>query len=209
MQIAQYDTPPTLGQLFRLWSGIGLQSFGGGASTVFLIQRTFIEQHRWLTAEEFTQFWALCLFTPGINLIAVTVLIGRKLGGVSGIAVSLAGMLVPSATITSLMAAGFVIIQHFSATSAILRGVVPATAGVMALVAWNFARPVVQREFKAGWWPLSLNVILMLVAAVTILLFKLSVAIVLVGIALVGMVLFTPWRTAQPPTPDEGSEEHD
>ncbi|HCJ32793.1 MAG TPA: hypothetical protein DHV65_00615, partial [Ktedonobacter sp.] len=44
--------------------------------------------------------WNLCIFTPGINLVALTVLIGRKLGGTWGIVVSLAGMLLPSAMVT-------------------------------------------------------------------------------------------------------------
>src|ERR1700724_3996479 len=94
-------------QLFRIWASIGLQSFGGGASTTFLIQRTFIEKHSWLTMEEFLHLWNLCLLTPGINLVALTVLIGKKLGGAWGIVASLAGMLVPSAAITCLLAAIF------------------------------------------------------------------------------------------------------
>ena len=68
------DPKPTIWQLFRIWAGIGLQSFGGGASTTFLIQRAFIEKHKWLSMEEFLHLWNLCLLTPGINLVALTVL---------------------------------------------------------------------------------------------------------------------------------------
>src|ERR1051326_3891465 len=91
---------PGTWKLFRIWTGIGLQSFGGGASTTLLIQRAFIDKYGWLTLEEFAHLWNLCIFTPGINLVALTVLIGRKLGGVRGIVASLAGMLLPSALIT-------------------------------------------------------------------------------------------------------------
>src|SRR5262249_37167793 len=94
-------------QLLRIWTGIGLQSFGGGTSTVFLIQREFIEKRNWLTMEEYIILWNLCLFTPGINLASLTILIGRKLGGYRGIVASLVGMLLPSATITCLLTAGF------------------------------------------------------------------------------------------------------
>src|SRR5690348_16560303 len=38
--MALQDPRPGKWQLFRIWAGIGLQSFGGGASTTFLIQRT-------------------------------------------------------------------------------------------------------------------------------------------------------------------------
>jgi chromate transporter len=204
MQIAQYEAPPTLWRLFCLWCSIGLQSFGGGASTVFLIQRVFTERHRWLTSEEFAENWSLSQFTPGINLLATTVLIGRKLGGTVGIAVSLAGLLIPSATITCLLAVGFEQIQHFPATNAVLRGVVPATAGVMLVVGLNFALPILKRAYKVGLFSLVLNGALMILAAVSILWLRLIVPIVIIGFALLGVVLFTPWRAA--PTPMQKSE---
>lgn len=109
------DPRPSTWQLFRIWAGVGLQSFGGGASTTFLIQRAFIEKHRWLSIEEFMHLWSLCLLTPGINLVALTVLIGKKLGGTRGIVASLAGMLLPSAAITCLLAAIFKQIEHVAA----------------------------------------------------------------------------------------------
>ena len=68
--MALQDPRPGKWLLFRIWAGIGLQSFGGGASTTFLIQRTFIEKHTWLSMEEFTYLWNLCVLTKesGDNL---------------------------------------------------------------------------------------------------------------------------------------------
>src|SRR3989442_15706841 len=114
-------------QLFRIWASIGLQSFGGGASTTLLIQRAFIEKYKWLSMEEFAHLWNLCILTPGINLVALTVLIGKKLAGTRGIAASLAGLLLPSAIITCLLTAGFKTVENQPAVQAILRGVIPAT----------------------------------------------------------------------------------
>src|SRR5438445_2090480 len=109
------DAGPGKWQLFRIWASIGLQSFGGGASTTFLIQRAFIEKHRWLSMEEYTRLWSLCILTPGINLVALTILIGRKLGGAWGIVISLAGLLLPSAIITCLITAGFKTVENLPA----------------------------------------------------------------------------------------------
>src|SRR5438067_9367000 len=89
---AQDSAPPTLWTLLRIWAGIGLQSFGGGASTLLLIQRTFVEERAWVGADEMGRLWNLCLLTPGINLLALTVLLGRKLGGTWGIVASLVGL---------------------------------------------------------------------------------------------------------------------
>lgn len=192
----QSQTPhPGIWQLFRIWAAIGLQSFGGGASTIFLIQRAFIDKHGWMTMEEFTRYWNLCIFTPGINLVALTVLIGRKLGGAWGIVVSLAGMLLPSGLITCLLAAGFVLIQNIHAVQAVVRGVVPATAGIMLVVGLRFAQPLMQLAWKEGWLRLGISVVLIAFCALTIIALKISVIPILLVTALAGMLFFTSWRT--------------
>jgi chromate transporter len=193
---------PGAWKLFRIWTLIGLQSFGGGASTTFLIQRTFIEQYHWLTMEEFLHFWNLCILTPGINLVAVTVLIGKKLGGIPGIIASLAGMLVPSAAITCLLTALFTQIEHIEAVQAILQGVVPATGGIMLLVGFNFARPLVSRSRKVGMVYLLASGAVILACALAIILLKISVVIVIVGAVLIGAFFFSP--RSHPPALEAG-----
>ena len=188
--MALQDPRPGKWQLFRIWASIGLQSFGGGASTNFLIQRTFIEKHKWLTIEEFLYFWNLCVLTPGINLIAVTVLIGRKLGGVGGIAVSLAGMLLPSALITCLLTLGFTSVEHVPAVQAILRGVVPATGGIMLLVGLNFALPLIRRGYKDGIFYLLISCAFIIAFALAVLLLKISVIVVILSAILLGALTF-------------------
>ena len=198
------DPRPGKWQLFRIWASVGLQSFGGGASTTFLIQRTFIEKHKWLSMEEFTYLWNLCVLTPGINLIALTVLIGRKLGGVGGIAVSLAGMLLPSALITCLLTVGFKSVENQPAVQAILRGVVPATGGIMLLVGLNFALPLIRRSYKEGLLYLSMSGVLIIVFALAIIFLKLSVIVVVVGAVFLGAFFFVPKSASPLPGKGEG-----
>src|SRR5437764_3163793 len=177
-------------QLFRIWASIGLQSFGGGASTTFLIQRAFIEKHRWLSMEEFMRLWNLCILTPGINLVALTVLIGKKLGGTWGIVTSLAGILLPSATITCLLAVTFKQIEHVAVVQAVLRGVIPATGGIMLLVGLNFALPLIRRGYKEGVLYLLASSVVIIACALAVILLKLRVAVVIRGSAFIVVVLF-------------------
>lgn len=202
--VQQYARPTTW-QLFRVWAGIGLQSFGGGASTSFLIQRTFIDTYQWMTMEEFLHFWNLCQFAPGINLVALTILIGRKLGGTWGIVMSLAGMLIPSATITCLLTAGFRNVENIPAVQAALKGILPATAGVMFVVGLRFAQPIFKVVSKEGIVRLIMNIAIILLSAVAIILLQLSAILVLFGAALLAMLLFTSWRTR--PTPANSVQE--
>ncbi len=205
MHIAQQDYKPNTWQLFRIWAGIGLQSFGGGASTTFLIQREFVEKHCWLTQEELAHLWNLCVFTPGISLIALTILIGRKLGGRVGIVSSLLGMLLPSATITCLLTVGFQAIEHASAVQAIIKGIIPATAGIMLIVGLRFAQPQFTIALQSGLPHLYISILVILACFVVIALLNFPVALVLPAAGLLGIVLFTPKLQ----TKQEDGEKHD
>lgn len=165
---------------------------------MLLIRREFVERRRWMDDEEMSRFWNLCLFTPGINLIALTVLIGRKLGGPWGVVASLAGMLLPSSLVTCLLAVGFALVQHSTTVHAVLRGVIPATAGIMGVVGLNFARPLVERGLREGLGSLSGSIAIMLLSALALIAFNLPVTIVLVSLALLGIAVFTPWRSPIP-----------
>ena len=202
------DPGPGKWQLFRIWASIGLQSFGGGASTTFLIQRAFIEKHRWLSMEEFVRLWNLCILTPGINLVALTVLIGKKLGGTWGIVASLAGMLLPSATITCLLAAIFKQIEHVAAVQAVLRGVIPATGGIMLLVGLNFALPLIRRGYKEGVLYLLASSVLMIICAFAVIFLKLSVIVVILSAILLGALFFSS-KPVPPQLKEGGEDNHD
>jgi chromate transporter len=182
-------------RLFRIWASIGLQSFGGGASTTFLIQRAFIEKHNWLSMEEFAYLWNLCILTPGINLVALTVLIGKKLGGTWGIVISLAGMLIPSATITCILAAIFIQVENVAAVQAVFRGVIPATGGILLVVGLNFALPLVRKAYKEGLLFLLASGVLIIACAAAVIFLKLSVIIVILGAAFAGTILFSSRST--------------
>ncbi|GAC1393609.1 MAG: chromate transporter [Ktedonobacteraceae bacterium] len=188
------DLTPDIWRLLRIWVGIGLQSFGGGASTTFLIRHAFVEKYGWLTEDDLQRLWNLCVFTPGINLVALSVLIGRKLGGTWGVVLSLAGFLIPSATITCLLTVGFTIVESVPAIQAMLHGVVPATAGIMLLVGLGFARPLSITMYKEGSVKLLLSIAIVIGCIVAIVVLKVAVIFVVLGAALLGIIFFTPRR---------------
>ena len=138
-----------------------------------------------------THLWNLCVLTPGINLVALVILIGRKLGGGAGIISSLVGMMMPSALITCLLAAGYQEIERASAVQAIIKGVIPATAGIMLIVGVRFAQPQLKISLQSGRPSLCISILLILVCFVVIALLNFSAALVLPCAGLLGIVLFT------------------
>jgi chromate transporter len=45
--------------LFRVWAWIGFQSFGGGATTLYLMRRVTVEEQHWLSDEEYSLYWGI------------------------------------------------------------------------------------------------------------------------------------------------------
>lgn len=188
--MTETEVSPGPWRLLLLWAGIGFQSFGGGASTQFLIQEQFTVRHTWLTQEELLHYLSLCTLTPGINIIALTILIGRKLAGTRGIIASLAGLLLPSAAITCLLAALVTRFEDHPAVPAALRGVVPATAGAMLLVGVNYLRPLARTARRDGPGAIAASVAILAAAALSIIVLRVPVVVVVLAAIGLGALLF-------------------
>ena len=140
----------TISRLFITWLRIGLTSFGGGAVTQYLIQEYFIYKRKWITAEEYAHLLAMCQITPGMNIIAVTVLIGKRLGGSMGIFVSLMGLILPSVSITIGMAAIYTNVSQFPRSQAALQAVFAAVFGIALVTNWRNVRPILVSNHQCG-----------------------------------------------------------
>lgn len=152
---------PTGWKLFRLWLAIGAQSFGGGTATQYLIYQAFVDRRRWLRPEEFAHSFSVCQLTPGINLLALTILLGWRLRGPTGVAISLAGLLLPSVTITVLMTALYAGVRELPVVRAALRGIVPATVGLGLLMSWQIAKPLLAASRGIGNGSLLVDLLLL------------------------------------------------
>ncbi len=141
---------PTMGRLFLTWLHIGSTSYGGGAVVQYLIQEHFIHEHNWLTAEEYARILAMCQITPGLTLIAITIMIGKRFGGWAGILISLAGLIVPSAAITVAMTAIYAGIRELPPVQAALRSVFAAIVGISLATSWRNVRPILVNNWKRG-----------------------------------------------------------
>lgn len=136
--------------LFREWLLIGAQSFGGGAATSYLIQQTFVARLKRVEPEEYARLSAMVQLVPGMNLLALTTLLGWRLRGAQGVVLSLAGLLVPSVSIALVMSAAYLSAQHLPVTQAALRGVIPAMAGVSLATLVRTTQPVFEARRHEG-----------------------------------------------------------
>jgi len=152
---------PSPSQLLREWLLIGLQSFGGGNATFALIRQTFVERKHWIDAGEFNRLFALVQITPGINLLALNILIGKRLLGWRGILISLFGLLLPSVAVATLLTAGYARVQHTSIAQNALHGFLPATVGLGCVTSIQMAHTSLKEAKKEGRLSLILGLALL------------------------------------------------
>jgi len=197
---------PSLWELFSTWLVIGIQSFGGGSSTLILIHEA-CKKHGWLDDDEFVRWWALVQIAPGINLIKFTLLIGRKLRGVPGMAAAAAGLLVPSALVTVLMTAGFTAVQGQPLVQAAMRGVLPAAIGLSLAMGVQMGQPLAVRAYREGPPRLAVSILIVVAAAGLMASSAISPVVALLGAGAAAIVLhiLVPARRTPPP-PDEDRE---
>lgn len=181
---------PSLWYMFWLWVRLGAQSFGGGSTTLLLIRRAVVEERGWVSDDEFARDWAICQVAPGINLLAVTVLLGWRVAGGVGALLALLGLLLPSVSITIVLTACYARIRDLSLTQAALRGVIPATVGLSLLMDYRLAWPLLRAARRESLASLALSCALLAGGAVVMLLWSLPVVWVLLGGGLVGAVGF-------------------
>jgi chromate transporter len=164
-----------------------VQSFGGGVATLALIRRTSVEQKQWVTAEEFARYWSLVQLVPGVNLLAITILLGRKVGGWRGVIQALTGILFPSVTITILLTLAYRSVQAVPKVQAALGGVIPAVVGLGLINAFQIARPLLRKSENKATLALGLSIVGASAAALG----HLPVVAVLLGSG----ILFGCWRS--------------
>jgi len=127
-------------ELLRAWLAIGTQSVGGGSSTLFLMRLFLVERNRWMSQREFLEDWALSRLSPGIHLVALSGLLGRRVDGVRGAAISVLGMMLPAGIITAALTAGYGLVRDEPLIRAALAGMGPATVGLTLGVTFALAR---------------------------------------------------------------------
>jgi chromate transporter len=83
-----------------------------------------------MSAREFGEAWALSQLSPGIHLVALAGLIGRRVAGWRGVAAAVGGMMIPAAAITVALTAAYSVIAASAIARAALAGIAPVTGGM-------------------------------------------------------------------------------
>lgn len=133
---------PTHADLFLAFFKITLSGFGG---TLIWTRRMFVEEKRWLTAEEFNDLYALCQFLPGPNVVNLAAVFGSRMHGPTGAIAAWSGFLVLPFCV---MLAAAMLYQRYGDVEIVRRvlsGIAPAAAGLLIATAAKMATPMFRK----------------------------------------------------------------
>ena len=139
--------PPSPGELFLAFAKMSLAGFGG---VLVWARRGIVEQHRWMTAEEFNETFALCHFLPGPNIVNLSVVFGSRFGGLAGGLAAFAGLIGPPMLIAIVLASLYARFGEIETLRRILAGIACAAVGLLIAVVLRMMMPLVRKRDVAG-----------------------------------------------------------
>jgi chromate transporter len=134
---------PGLLELFVAFAKMSLAGFGG---VLVWARRAIVEQHRWMTAEQFNETFALCHFLPGPNIVNLSVVFGSRFRGVPGAIAAFAGLLGPPLIIVTILAALYAHYGELDALRRTLAGVSCAAVGLLFAVIFKMLLPLLRKR---------------------------------------------------------------
>src|SRR5512136_953118 len=161
---------PILAQLNLIFMKVDLMAFGGGFTTIPLIQREVVDRFGWVTTREFIDGIALGQVTPGPIVITAT-FVGYKVGGLLGALLGTIAVFFPSFLVVTTLAPHYDRIKQSRPVQFMVRGILAAFLGMLLLVAYHFGREALVDwptwgVMAAAWLALWRKVDLLLIVGV-------------------------------------------
>ncbi len=125
---------------------IGLTAFGGGSATLIAMRRLCVNDKAWMTEEEYVDCFVLSRLSPGINILAQVILIGRRVSGWAGALGAVIGLMFPAVVITVILCRGYILVRSTPWSTGPLAGLSAAVAGFTIALTVDLARGAVRRE---------------------------------------------------------------
>jgi chromate transporter len=165
--------------LSAIFLRIGSVTFGGGLVMVPLIESEVVNNHHWLTHQEFADAFALGQITPGPVLITAT-FVGYRVAGTLGALVATISIFLPAFLMTIAAASSLRRFRDNKQVQAFLRGISPAVVGLLVAAALSVGRAGIH-----SW----IGLLIMIVAIFTLVRFRPNAFWVILGAGVI-RVLF-------------------
>lgn len=188
-------TPPAgkgkLMQLFLSTLYISSFTFGGGFVIVTFMKEKFVDQFHWIDEQEMLDLTALAQSSPGAIAVNAAILVGWRVAGLAGMAVAVAGTILPPMVILSVISLFYAAFAANRYVALFLKGMQSGVAAVILDVVWGLGGRVVREGSP-------LHLLVMAAAFVAAFFLDVNVIFIILAAALLGLgqALWNRWKGA-------------
>jgi chromate transporter len=140
--------PPSVMALFFAFAKMSLAGFGG---VLAFARRGIVEEHRWMTADEFNETFALCHFLPGPNVVNLSVVFGSRFRGIVGGVAAFLGLVGPPMVVVTILGALYMRYGEVDALRRVLAGVSCGAVGLLVSAVFKMMMPLIKRRDVAAF----------------------------------------------------------
>jgi chromate transporter len=119
------------GEASRTWGAIALQTFGGPAGQIAVMQRILVDEKRWIGQQRFLHALSYCMLLPGPEAQQLAIYIGWLLNGLRGGLVAGVLFVIPGVLALLVLSAIYVAYGDTTVVTALFAGVAPAVLAIV------------------------------------------------------------------------------
>ena len=127
---AHRDVLP-LREATRTWFAISLQTFGGPAGQIAVMQRTLVDEKRWIGQRQVSHALNYCMLLPGPEAQQLAIYIGWLLNGLRGGLIAGTLFVLPGVIALLVLSALYVGLGDTGAVEAVFLGLAPAVIAIV------------------------------------------------------------------------------
>src|ERR671917_2173632 len=120
-----------LRQATRTWFAISLQTFGGPAGQIAVMQHHLVDRHRWLSQRRFLHALNYCMLLPGPEAQQLAIYTGWLLNGVRGGLIAGILFVLPGMLALLALSAVYVAYGETAVVTALFTGLAPAVLAIV------------------------------------------------------------------------------
>jgi chromate transporter len=124
-------------QAARAWFLISLQTFGGPAGQIAVMQRHLVDDRRWIGQKRFLHALNYCMLLPGPEAQQLAIYVGWLLNGLRGGLVAGTLFVLPGVVALLGLSAVYVAFGDTTVVTGVFAGLAPAVVAVVAQAVWR------------------------------------------------------------------------
>ncbi|MDZ4269965.1 MAG: chromate efflux transporter [Mycobacterium sp.] len=127
-------------EALRAWFLISLQTFGGPAGQIAVMQRFLVDEKRWIGQKRFLHALNYCMLLPGPEAQQLAIYTGWLLNGTRGGIAAGTLFVIPGAVSILALSAIYVAFGETLAVSALFAGLAPAVLAIVVHALWRVGK---------------------------------------------------------------------